>query len=100
MNKKAFLKKGQKVDEKELVEMMYQKHQKWVLSMQEAATEWGSSYSYVSKLFTKDSPFSEKMILDKQIIPPWTKYGGRRMWKITEIAKWLVNTEPTKGKKQ
>lgn len=88
------------MSEKELVEMMYQKHQKWVLSMQEAATEWGSSYSYVSKLFTKDSPFSEKMILDKQIIPPWTKYGGRRMWKITEIAKWLVNTEPTKGKKQ
>lgn len=100
MNKKAFLKKGQKVDEKELVELMYDKHKKWLLSMEEAAVEWGSSYSYLSKLFTKDSPLSEKMILETQIIPPWIQYGGRRMWKITDIAKWLVNTEPTKGKKQ
>lgn len=98
MNKKAFLEKGQKMDEKELVEKMYDRHRKWVLSMDEAAVEWGSSYSFVSKLFTKNSPFSEKMILDQQIIPPWITYGGRRMWKITEIAKWLVNTEPTKGK--
>jgi hypothetical protein len=85
--------------EKELVELMYDKHKKWLLSMEEAAVEWGSSYSYLSKLFTKDSPLSEKMILEKQIIPPWIQYGGRRMWKITDIAKWLVNTEPTKGKK-
>lgn len=88
------------MSEKELVEMMYDKHRKWVLSMDEAAVEWGSSYSFVSKLFTKNSPFSEKMILDQQIIPPWFTYGGRRMWKLTDIAKWLVNTEPTKGKKQ
>ncbi|WP_298692159.1 hypothetical protein [uncultured Sulfuricurvum sp.] len=88
------------MSEKELVENMYNKHQKWVLSMQEAATEWGSSYSFVSKLFTKNSPFSEKMILEKQIIPPWIQYGGRRMWKITDIATWLVNTEPMKGIKQ
>jgi hypothetical protein len=86
--------------EKELVELMYDKHKKWLLSMEEAAVEWGSSYSYLSKLFTKDSLLSEKMILEKQIIPPWVQYGGRRMWKITDIAKWLVNTEPTKGKKQ
>lgn len=100
MNKKAFLKKRKNMSEKELVEMMYDKHRKWVLSMDEAAVEWGSSYSFVSKLFTKNSPFSEKMILDQQIIPPWITYGGRRMWKLTDIAKWLVNTEPTKGKKQ
>lgn len=79
--------------EKELVEMIYQKHQKIVLSMQEASVEWGSSYSYVSKLFTKDSPLSEKMLLENKIIPPWIKYGGRRMWKITDIAKWLLDTE-------
>lgn len=79
--------------EKELIAMMYNKHQKWVLSMEEAALEWGSSYSYVSKLFGGGNALSEKMILDKQIIPPWIQYGGRRMWKITEIAKWLANTE-------
>lgn len=88
------------MSEKELVEMMYDKHRKWVLSMDEAAVEWGSSYSFVSKLFTKNSPFSEKMILDQQSIPPWITYGSRRMWKLTDIAKWLVNTESTKGKKQ
>lgn len=81
------------MSEKELVQMMYQKHQKWVLSMEEAALEWGSSYSYVSKLFGGANALSEKLILEKQIIPAWIDYRGRRMWKITDIAEWLVNTE-------
>lgn len=81
------------MSESELVSLMYAKHQKMILSMEAAAVEWGSSYSYVSKLFAKDSPFSEKMILEKKIIPPWIKYGGRRMWKITDIAKWILDTE-------
>lgn len=81
------------MSEKELITLMYEKHKKWVLSAEEAALEWGSSYSYLSKLFTKDSPFSEEMILQRKIIPKWIKYGSRRMWKITDIAKWLVETE-------
>lgn len=84
--------------EKELVEKMYEKHQKWALDASEAPKEWGRSYSYLSKLFSKESPYSEKILLEKQIIPPWVMYGTRRMWKITDIAAWLVNTEPTKGK--
>lgn len=83
--------------EKELTELMYQKHQKWILSMEEAALELGSSYSYISKLFGGASALSEKIILENQIIPPWIEYGGRRMWRITDIAKWILNTEKQKG---
>jgi hypothetical protein len=82
--------------EKELTELMYKKHQKMVLSMEEAAVEWGSSYSYVSKLFGGAKSLSGNTILENKIIPPWIKYGERRMWKITDIAKWLVNTESKK----
>lgn len=85
------------MSEKELVQMMYQYHQKWILTMEEASIEWGSSYSYVSKLFGGANALSEKIILEQQIIPQWIEYGGRRMWKITDIAVWLVNTELKKG---
>jgi|GEM_PF-3943989 len=87
------------MDKDGMAKLMYQKHQKWVLSMEEAAIEWGSSYSYVSKLFGGANALSEKMILDQQIIPPWIEYGGRRMWKINDIAAWLLNTEYKEGKK-
>jgi hypothetical protein len=79
--------------EKELVEMMYKKHKKWLLNAKEASTEWGSSYSALSKLFGGSDALPEKMLLQKQIIPPWTMFGQKRMWKITEIAKWLLETE-------
>lgn len=94
--RKGLFANGKNMTEKELTELMYKKHQKMVLSMEEAAVEWGSSYSYVSKLFGGANALSERMILGKQIIPKWVKYGERRMWKITEIAKWLVNTESKK----
>lgn len=83
--------------EKELVEMMYHKHQKWVLSAEEAAIEWGSSYSALSKLFGGKDAIPDSIILRKQIIPTWIMYGTRRMWKITAIAKWLIDTELSKG---
>lgn len=79
--------------ERELVEMMYMKHQKLLLNAKEAASEWGSSYSALSKLFGGVEALPEKIILEKQIIPPWMNYGGRRMWKITDIAKWILDTE-------
>ncbi|MEW5831692.1 MAG: hypothetical protein AB1763_02515 [Campylobacterota bacterium] len=85
--------------EKELVEMMYGKHKKWLLNANEAAAEWGSSYSALSKLFGGSDALPEKMLLQKQIIPPWTMFGQKRMWKITDIAAWLVNTENTEVKK-
>lgn len=79
--------------EKELVEMMYEKHKKWLLNAKEASSEWGSSYSALSKLFGGGEALPDKMILQKQIIPPWVMFGQKRMWKITEIAKWIINTE-------
>lgn len=79
--------------ETELVEIMYEKHHKWILSMKEAAIEWGSSYSYVSKLFGGANALPEKLILEKKMIPLWIEYGQRRMWKITDIANWLTETE-------
>lgn len=82
--------------ENELIKLMYEKHQKWILSAEEAAIEWGSSYSYLSKLFGGANSLPETTILEKKIIPPWINYGQRRMWKITDIAKWIVTTEKSK----
>jgi hypothetical protein len=89
------LNKGKFVTEKELVEKMYEKHQKWVLDAKEAPKEWGRSYSHVSKLFGGKDSIPDSIILAKQIIPPWVMYGTRRMWKITDIAHWIINTEKT-----
>jgi len=79
--------------EQELVEMMYKKHKKLLLTMEEAAKEWGSSYSKVSKLFGGKNALSEKFILDNQIVPRWTILGNKRMWKLIDIAKWILDTE-------
>ena len=78
---------------KELVEMMYCKHKKLLLNAKEAATEWGSSYSSLNKLFGGENAISEKIILERKIIPKWTKFGKKRMWKITDISEWILNTE-------
>lgn len=83
--------------EKELVEMMYQKHQKLLLDTKEAPYEWGSSYSALSKLFGEKSAISEKMIREQKLIPNWTQFGKKRMWKLTEIANWILNTEKEKN---
>lgn len=79
--------------EQELVEIMYKKHKKLLLTMKEAAKEWGSSYSKVSKLFGGKDALSEKLIIEKNLIPRWTKMGSKRMWKLIDIAKWILNTE-------
>lgn len=79
--------------EKELVAIMYEKHKKWLLNAKEASSEWGSSYSALSKLFGGGDALPEKIILEKQIIPPWIIFGQKRMWKITDIAHWIINTE-------
>jgi len=79
--------------EQELVEMMYKKHKKLLLTMEEAAKEWGSSYSKVSKLFGGKDALPEKLILDKKIIPRWIMLGNKRMWKLIDIAKWTLDTE-------
>ena len=83
--------------EKELVEIMYKKHKKWLLSAAEAALEWGSSYSSLSKLFGGKNALPESVILEKNIIPCWSKIGHKRMWKLTEIAKWILETENAKS---
>lgn len=82
--------------ERELVEMMYKKHKKWLLSAAEAAPEWGSSYSSLSKVFGGKDALPESVILERNIIPRWTKIGHQRMWKLTEIAKWILGVENAK----
>lgn len=79
--------------EKELVEIMYRKHQKWLLDSEEAPIEWGRSSSYLNKLFGGKDAIPEQIIKNKQIIPKWILIGKRRMWKLTDIAKWILNTE-------
>lgn len=79
--------------EKELVEVMYKKHKKLILSAKEAPIEWGSSYSYLNKLFGGKNAIPEKIILEKKIIPKWMNVGKKRMWKITDISQWILNTE-------
>ena len=85
------------MNEKELVEMMYQKHQKLLLNTKEAPIEWGSSYSALSKLFGEKSAISEKIIREKHMIPNWTTLGKKRMWKLTDIAKWILDTQKEKN---
>jgi len=78
---------------KKMGEMMYHKHQKLLLNATEAPLEWGSSYSALSKLFGGEDAMPETVILEKNIIPRWTKIGSKRMWKLTDIAQWVLNTE-------
>jgi hypothetical protein len=82
--------------EKEIVEVMYDKHEKWFLNMQETAMECGISYSKLSKMFGGKDAIPEKIILEKKIMPPWVYIGTKRMWKITEVVKWIIETERRK----
>jgi len=84
------------MSEEKLVEVMYAKHGKMLLDMKEACNEWGMSYSAATKLFGGEDSLSEKTIIERKIIPTWIKVGNRRMWKITDIVKWLVETENEK----
>lgn len=79
--------------EKEMVEVMYNKHQKWLLSTEETATACGMSYSKFTKLFGGKDAIPEKIIMEKKTIPAWVYIGATRKWKITEIVKWIIETE-------
>lgn len=79
--------------EKELVKLMYEKHEKLLLNATEAPLEWGSSYSTLSKMFGGEDALPESVILEKKLIPRWLKIGKKRMWKLTEIAKWILETD-------
>lgn len=92
-----FENKGKKMTEKELVEIMYKKYNKWFLNANETAEECGMSYSKFSKLFGGQNAIPEKIILGKKIIPPWVHIGNKRMWKITEIVKWMSEMERRVG---
>jgi len=81
------------MSETELVQIMYEKHRKMLLNMEEACGEWGMSYSAATKFFGGQDALSEKIILGKKIMPKWTKVGSRRMWKLTDIAKWVLEVE-------
>ena len=85
--------KGFTMNEAELVDLLYKRHQKLMLNAKEASLEWGSSYSALNKLFGGENALSDKIILEKKIIPKWIKIGNKRMWKLTDIANWMLNTE-------
>ena len=79
--------------EKEIVEIMYKKHKKLLLNTKETAKEIGISYSNLSKFFTKENNIDIESVKKTKILPTWTKKRKRRVWKITEIAKWLLEKE-------
>lgn len=54
------------MNEVELVNLMYRKHQKLMLSAKEAPIEWGSSYSALNKLFGGENALSDKIIIEKK----------------------------------
>lgn len=82
--------------EKMLFDVLYKKHGKMLINLTEACRDkdFGMSYSKASKMFGGKDAIPESVIKEKKLLPIWeTNNCGRRMWKITEIVKWLIETE-------
>jgi hypothetical protein len=85
---------GKSMDEKETISLLYKKYGKMKLNLKEVCQEIGISYSKASKYFGGDSSYSDEFIKKHKLLPIWERFKGeQRRWKITEIAKWLCNTE-------
>lgn len=78
-----------------LVKMMYEKHRKMQLNMQELCDELGDGYSYstVSKMFLHDAGRTDAVIVSHKLIPRWKQNGKRKTWALSDIAEWLINNE-------
>ncbi len=88
--------------EKEMVEMLYKQYNKMVINLKEACEYrlFGMSYSKASKLFSGKDQLPDSVILENGILPKWEKKGsGVRQWKLTDIAKWLIEAEENKNAK-
>lgn len=87
---------GNKMTEKEMFDVLYARHGKMKINLAEACRhkDFGMSYSKASKYFGGQDALPESTILEYKILPKWEKTrNGIRIWKLTEIAKWLVETE-------
>jgi len=76
--------------------ILYEKHGKMKINLAEAcrSKDFGMSYSKASKLFGGDNALSKSVILKNRMLPKWEESeNGIRLWKLTEIAKWLIETE-------
>ena len=82
------------MEEKEIVTLLYKKYEKWELKLPEVSKEIGKSYSLTSKYFSGKDSYSDEFIKKHKLLPIWEQFEGKqRRWKLTEIAKWLCNTE-------
>ena len=86
--------------EEKMFHILYKRHGKMKITLAEACRnkDFGMSYSKAAKLFGGKSSLPESTILKKKILPKWEKStNGRRLWKLVEIAKWLVDTQEYKN---
>ncbi|MCF6245071.1 MAG: hypothetical protein L3J43_08535 [Sulfurovum sp.] len=79
-------------EKKLLIELINERHKICVLPLTKAAKEWGSSYSDASKLFSPKNGKSIDIIKKHKMVPVWFMVGNKKMWKITDIVDWLINT--------
>ncbi len=84
-------------ERKILIELINERHKICVLPLTKAAKEWGSSYSDASKLFSPKNGKPLETIKKYKMVPVWFVVGNnKKMWKITDIADWLINTTKIK----
>ena len=74
----------------EKVKIIFEKYETMGLSIKQMSEVIGISSSKTTKMF---SDFSEKQILEKNMLPPWKKIGGTRLWDVEIILKWNSETE-------
>ncbi len=74
----------------EKVKIIFEKYQTMGLNIKQMSKVIGISSSKTTKIF---SDFPEKIILEKNMLPPWKKIGGTRLWDIEIILKWNSETE-------
>ena len=76
--------------------ILYKRHEKMKINLAEAcrSKDFGMSYSKASKLFGGKNALPKSVILKNKMLPKWEKSeNGIKLWKLTEIANWLIQTE-------
>ena len=73
----------------EKVKIVFEKYQTMGLNIKQMSKVIGISSSKTTKIF---SDFPEKIILEKNMLPPWKKIGGTRLLDIEIILKWNIET--------
>lgn len=73
----------------EKVKIIFEKYETMGLNIKQMSKVIGISSSKTTKIF---SDFPEKIILEKNMLPPWKKIGGTRLWDIEIILNWNSET--------